>query len=77
MFRRPLIQSSKQLRSDVKSRSRSPIGIVPEDCLLESASTGGCVFTLKLYIKGAELGTVVGIFMVPKNQNILDRCDMN
>ena len=31
------------------------------------------MFTLKLYIKGAELGTLVGIFMVPESQNISER----
>ena len=59
------------------SKTRLPIGIVAEGCLLGTASTGGCVFTLKLYIKGAELGTLVGTFMVPESQNISERRHIN
>ena len=35
------------------------------------------MFTLKLYIRGAELGTVVGIFMVPESKNISERHYIN
>ena len=63
------------MKSEVKTHL--PIGIVAEGCLLGTASTGGCVFTLKLYIKGAELGTLVGIFMVPESQNTSERRHIN
>ena len=70
-----MINKLTDMKSEVKTHL--PIGIVAEGCLLGTASTGGCVFTLKLYIKGAELGTLVGIFMVPESQNISERRHIN
>ena len=43
-----------------------PIGTADGGCLLDTARIGACVFTLKLYINGAELGRLVGILIVPE-----------